>query len=57
MYRVRQDIVAKREEMGRISSHQDPTGSGSGSGGWMGKVFGNKADQGEFLLGTLESGH
>ena len=52
LYRVRQDIVAKREEMGRISSHQEP--SGSGSGGWMGKVFGSKADQGEFALVTPE---
>jgi hypothetical protein len=44
LYRVRQDMVAKREEMSRISIHQEP----SGSGGWMGKVFGSKADQGMY---------
>ena len=42
LYRVRQDMVSKREEMGRISTHAEP------SGGWMGKVFGSKADQGEY---------
>lgn len=42
LYRVRQDMVSKREEMGRISTHAEPTG------GWMGKVFGSKADQGEY---------
>jgi hypothetical protein len=41
LYRVRQDMVSKREEMGRISTHAEPTS------GWMGKVFGSKADQGE----------
>jgi len=41
LYRVRHDLVAKREEIGRISTHAEP------SGGWMGKVFGSKADQGK----------
>ena len=44
LYRVRQDMVSKREEMGRISTHTEP------SGGWMGKVFGSKADQGQYAL-------
>jgi hypothetical protein len=48
LYRVRQDMVSKREEMGRISTHTEPTG------GWMGKVFGSKADQGEYLASRVE---
>jgi hypothetical protein len=41
LYRVRHDLVAKREEISRVSGHTGPGGSG-----WMGKVFGSKADQG-----------
>jgi hypothetical protein len=48
LYRVRQDMVSKREEMGRISTHAEPTG------GWMGKVFGSKADQGEYAPVSVE---
>jgi hypothetical protein len=48
LYRVRQDMVSKREEMGRISTHAEPTS------GWMGKVFGSKADQGEYAPFSVE---
>lgn len=41
LYRVRHDLVAKREEISRQNVSQD-----SGNGGWMGRVFGSKADQG-----------
>jgi hypothetical protein len=41
LYRVRHDLVAKREEMSRVSAQSEPA-----SGGWMGRVFGSKADQG-----------
>jgi hypothetical protein len=41
LYRVRHDLVAKREEISRQSVAQE-----SGNGGWMGRVFGSKADQG-----------
>ena len=40
LYRVRHDLVAKREEMSRLNATEQA------SGGWMGKVFGSKADQG-----------
>jgi hypothetical protein len=46
LYRVRHDLVAKREEIGRVTSHAEPSG-----GGWMGKVFGSKADQGQSNAG------
>nr|WVH01961.1 golgi pH regulator [Naematelia aurantialba] len=41
LYRVRQELVTKRDELGRISGGQP----GSPSRGWMGKVFTNKDDQ------------
>ncbi|CAD6587813.1 MAG: hypothetical protein TREMPRED_004862, partial [Tremellales sp. Tagirdzhanova-0007] len=42
LYRVRQDLVAKREELGRLGA----TDAGSASGrGWIGRVFGGKEDQ------------
>ena len=45
LYRVRQDLVAKRDELGRLGA----TDAGSASGrGWMGRVFGGKEDQGGF---------
>ena len=45
LYRVRQDLVAKREELGRLGA----TDAGSASGrGWIGRVFGGKEDQGGF---------
>lgn len=39
LYRVRHDIVQKREEIMRIAPSE--------TSGWMGRVFGTKADQGE----------
>lgn len=41
LYRVRHELVAKREEISRQNVTQE-----SGNGGWMGRVFGSKADQG-----------
>ncbi|KAK4685669.1 hypothetical protein P7C73_g4469, partial [Tremellales sp. Uapishka_1] len=43
LYRVRHDMVGKREDMSRIAN-QSPNG-GESSSGWMGRVFGN-GDQG-----------
>ncbi|KAL1411436.1 hypothetical protein Q8F55_002392 [Vanrija albida] len=42
LYRIRHDIVAKREEIARVSSSDASATSG---GGWMTRVFGSKADQ------------
>lgn len=44
LYRIRHDIVAKREEITRVSSG---SGAEAASGGWMTRVFGTKADQGK----------
>lgn len=48
LYRVRHDLVAKREEYNRL------TASERESNGWMGRVFGSKADQGESRLAEIE---
>ena len=44
LYRVRHDLVAKREELSRITVPSTP-----GGGSWMGRVFGSKEDQGGLL--------
>ena len=49
LYRVRHDLVAKREEISRQNVSQEATGSG----GWMGRVFGSKADQGAYCGPTV----
>ncbi len=41
LYRVRHDLVAKRDEMGRLG----PSNGGFSGRGWMGKVFGGEEDQ------------
>ena len=46
LYRVRQELVTKREELSRLGA----TSAGSSTGrGWMGKVFGGPQDQGRYL--------
>jgi hypothetical protein len=42
LYRIRQDLILKQEELTRVSN----SGSNSPSRGWAGRVFGSKVDQG-----------
>ncbi|KAL7421922.1 hypothetical protein Q5752_003694 [Cryptotrichosporon argae] len=50
LYRVRHDLVAKRDELNRMAVPTAAAAAGGGAGadagsGWMGRVFGSKADQ------------
>jgi hypothetical protein len=42
LYRVRQDVVSKRDEINRLAASQPER-----SNGWMGGVFGSKSSQRE----------
>ncbi|WVQ99510.1 hypothetical protein IAU59_006645 [Kwoniella sp. CBS 9459] len=45
LYRVRQDLVTKREESARASAASGTSTPSAGRGGWMGRMFGGQSQQ------------